>query len=179
MALQRQGLGLWADVDVIALRPVALDGPFVAGRESERFLNGTVLRLDPDSAMLRDWVAATENGRVPPWVRFHRAPAAYLRQALGARIAPAELPFGTFGPKLITALAELHGLTAAAQPIEVFYPLHPRDATRLWDPTLKLAEVVTERTLTIHLWNEKLKAHKHLPPPEGSILWELLRRYRE
>jgi hypothetical protein len=179
MELQRHGLGLWSDVDVIAMRPIEVDGPFVAGRESDRFLNGAVLKLDPDSAMLRDWVAVTKSGRVPPWLPFHRAPGAYLRQALGARIEPAELPFGTFGPKLITALAERHGLTGMAQPIEVFYPLRPRDATRLWDPTLRLADIVTDRTLAIHLWNEKLRELKHLPPPQGSILWELLRRYPE
>lgn len=179
MELQRRGLGMWVDADVVAVREVDIDGPFVVGRESDRFLNGAILKLAPGSPVLRDWLIAAGAGRVPPWLPFHRAPKAWVRQAVGAKIHPSELPFGTFGPKSITALAEQHGLTAKAQPEPVFYPLHPRQAERLYDPALKLADIVTTETRTIHLWNEKLGALKRTTAPEGSILWELLRRYPE
>lgn len=179
LELQRLGLGLWVDVDVVAIQILDLEGDFVAGRESDRFINNAVLRLAPDSPLLADWIAATRNGRVPPWLPFHRAPKAWVKQALGSSIHPSELPFGTFGPKSITALAERHGLTGEAQPEPVFYPLHPRQAERLYDPTLRLGDVVTAETRTIHLWNEKLGALKKTVPPEGSILADLLRRYPE
>jgi len=179
LELQRRALGLWVDTDVVALRPVDMAGDFVVGRESDRFLNNAVLQLASDSPVLADWIAATQDGRVPRWLPFHRAPKAYLRQALGARIHPSELPFGTFGPKAITALAAQHGLTGRAQPEPVFYPLHPRLAERLYDPTLRLASIVTDETRTIHLWNEKLRGLKGQVPPEGSILAELFRRYPE
>lgn len=179
MELQRQGLGLWVDADVVAMRELDIDGAFVVGRESDRFLNGAVLKLGSDSPVLRDWLATAESGRVPPWLPFHRAPKAWAKQAMGGRVHPSELPFGTFGPKSITALAARHGLTGKAQPEAVFYPLHPRDATRLYDPTLRLEDVVTPETRTIHLWNEKLGALKQTQPPEGSILDALLRLYPE
>jgi hypothetical protein len=179
MELQRRALGVWVDADVVAMRELDIDGPFVVGRESDRFLNGAILKLSPESPVLRDWLATAASGKVPPWLPFHRAPQAWLRQATGARIHPSELPFGTFGPKSITALAARHGLTDKAQPEPVFYPLHPREATRLYDPTLQLASIVTGETRTIHLWNEKLGALKRTVPPEGSILAELLRRYPE
>jgi len=179
LELQRLGLGMWVDVDVVALRMVEVGGDFVVGRESDRFLNNAVVALAPDSPVLADWIASTQSGRVPRWLAFHRAPGAYLRQSWGARITPAELPFGTFGPKAITALAARHGLTDSAQPEAVFYPLHPRQAERLYDPTLKLQDIVRPETLTIHLWNEKLGALKKTVPPEGSILSDLLKRYPE
>ncbi len=179
MELQRRGLGLWVDADVVALRELDLDGPFVVGRESDRFLNGAILKLAPDSPVLADWLAMAASGRVPPWLPFHRAPRAWLKQALGGSIHPSELPFGTFGPKSITALAARHGLTGEAQPESVFYPLHPRQAERLYDPTLRLGDIVTAESRTIHLWNEKLGALKKTVPPEGSILADLLRRYPE
>jgi len=179
MELQRRGLGMWVDADVVAMREVDLDGPFVVGRESDRFLNGAILKLSPDSPVLRDWLEAASAGRVPPWLPFHRAPRQWVRQALGGRVHPSELPFGTFGPKSITALAARHGLTGEAQPEPVFYPLHPRQAERLYDPTLRLGDIVTAETRTIHLWNEKLGALKKTVPPEGSILSDLLRRYPE
>jgi hypothetical protein len=100
-----------------------------------------------------------------------------LLDLLGIRRPPRLQPRGTYGPKAITALAEQHGLTDEAQPATVFYPLHPRAAERLWDPQLKLDEVVTERTLTIHLWNEKLRELRRTRPPEGSIMAELMARY--
>jgi len=179
MELQRHSLGMWVDADVVALREVDLDGPFVVGRESDRFLNGAILKLSPDSPVLRDWLATAASGKAPPWLPFHRAPKAWLRQAMGATIHPSELPFGTFGPKSITALAARHGMTDRAQPEPVFYPLHPREAERLYDPTLKLETIVTPETRTIHLWNEKLGPLKRSVPPKGSILSELLRRYPE
>lgn len=179
MELQRRGLGLWVDADVVAMRALDIDGPFVVGRESDRFLNGAILKLAPDSPVLRDWLAMAGSGRVPPWLPFHRAPKAWVKQAFGGSIHPSELPFGTFGPKSITALAARHGLTDKAQPEPVFYPLHPRQAERLYDPTLSLSDIVTAETRTIHLWNEKLGALKKTVPPEGSILAELLSRYPE
>jgi hypothetical protein len=179
LELQRLGLGLWVDVDVVAMRELDLDGAFVVGRESDRFLNNAVLKLSPDSPVLRDWLAVAASGRVPPWLPFHRAPRAWVKQALGRSIHPSELPFGTFGPKTITALAARHGLTGEAQPEPVFYPLHPRDAERLYDPGLALNSIVTSETRTIHLWNEKLRALKKTVPPEGSILSDLLQRYPE
>jgi hypothetical protein len=179
LELQWLGCGLWVDVDVVALRAVDIVGDFVVGRESNRYLNNAVLRLSPGSPILKDWIAATRSGRVPSWLPPQRAPGAYLRQAIGIPVAPSELPFGTFGPKAITALAARHGLTDKAQPAPVFYPLHPREAARLYDPTLRLASIVTPETRTIHLWNEKLGALKQTMPPEGSILAELLRRYPE
>lgn len=179
LELQRLGLGLWVDVDVVAMRELDLDGAFVVGRESDRFLNNAVLKLSPDSPVLRDWLAVAAGGRVPPWLPFHRAPRAWVKQALGRSVHPSELPFGTFGPKTITALAARHGLTGEAQPEPVFYPLHPRDAERLFDPALALNSIVTGETRTIHLWNEKLGALKKTAPPAGSILSDLLQRYPE
>jgi hypothetical protein len=179
MELQRLGLGMWVDADVVAMREVNIDGPFVVGRESDRFLNGAILKLAPDSPLLRDWLVVASAGQVPAWLPFHRAPREWVKQALGGKVHPSELPFGTFGPKSITALAERHGLTGEAQPEPVFYPLHPRQAVRIYDPALKLEDVVRPETLTIHLWNEKLRELKKTVPPEGSILAELLRRYPE
>ena len=176
LELQARGLGLWVDSDVVCWRPIALDGPFIAGRESDRYLNNAVLKLDPELPLLADWRAAARGG-VPAWVPFHKAPRAHIRSWFGVEVRPSQLPRGALGPKAITALARDHGLTEAAQPAEVFYPLHPRQAEMLWDPALRLADVVTERTLAIHLWNEKLGPFRDRLPPPGSIMTELMNRY--
>ena len=174
LLLQQGDAGLWVDTDVVCLRPITVAGPFVAGWESDRYINNAVLRLAPTSPVLRDALLALESGRVPRWTPLHRAPLQRVKSWVGLPVSPGELPRGSFGPKGITALAARHGLSGAAQPPEVFYPLHPRDAERLYDPALTLEAVVTERTLTLHLWNEKLATLKRAPPPRGSIMARLL-----
>lgn len=177
LRLMQQSAGLWVDTDVACLRPFEVGGDFVAGWESADYINNAVLRLAPDSPILADALAILASGRTPDWTPFHRAPAARLKTLFGRRVAPWELPRGTFGPKAMTALARRHGLAQAARPAEVFYPLHPRLAERLYDPTLQLGDIVTERSLTIHLWNEKLSGLKSTEPPPGSILAALFARY--
>lgn len=173
----RESAGVWMDCDMVCLRPIAVGGSFVAGWESPDFLNNAVLGAEPDSPFLNDAIAAFESGRVPPWLPFHRAPRAWLKQLVGRPVAPAELPHGTFGPKAVTALARRHGLLPLAQPREVFYPLPPREARRIFEPGTKLEDYVRPETLAIHLWNEKLRDIKHQSPPQGSLLRQLFDRF--
>ncbi len=172
----RDGAGLWMDCDMVCLRPIAVRESFVAGWESEDFLNNAVLGAAADSPFLNDALAAFASGRVPPWIPFHRAPGAWLKQ-LVARVEPAELPHGTFGPKAVTALARRHGLLPLARPREVFYPLPPREARRIFEPGTRVEDYAGPETLAIHLWNEKLRDIKHQSPPPGSLLRQLFERF--
>ena len=173
----RQSLGIWLDTDVVCLRALDIQSPFVAGWESDKFLNGAVLYADADSPFLGSALTAFESGRVPPWLPFHRAPRAWLQQVVGRRVAPAELPHGTFGPKAVTALARRHSLLPLAQPREVFYPLPPREARRIFEPGTRLEDYARPETLAVHLWNEKLRDIKHQSPPPDSLLRQLYERF--
>lgn len=172
----RAGLGLWVDSDVICMKPITQEG-FVAGWESDDYVNGAVLGFEADSQALADLISAYEAERLPEWIPWHRAPAASIKRAFGLDVPPNEQPHGTYGPKGVSAICRRHGLLAEAQPTDVFYPLHPRNAERLYAPGSAVAEVETERTLTIHLWNEKLRTLRQNPPPRHSMLGELFRRY--
>jgi hypothetical protein len=176
-AILKQGLGIWLDTDVVCLAPIAVEAGFVAGWETADFLNGAVLYAASDSPFIRSALSAFESGRVPPWLPFHRAPRAWLLQLLGRPVTPAELPHGTFGPKAVTALARRHGLLSRAQPREVFYPLPPREARRIFEAGTRLEDYVRPKTLAIHLWNEKLRDIKHQTPPPGSLLRQLYERF--
>jgi hypothetical protein len=110
-------------------------------------------------------------------VPFRRAPLVFAKKLLGRPIWPVDLPRGTFGPKGVTAASRKHGKLVEAQLPEVFYPLHPRQAPTLFQPGLTLASVTTARSLTMHLWNEKIAGQKRQPVPPGSMFAELLERY--
>ena len=175
--LLRRGLGLWSDTDVVCLRPVAIDKPFVAGWESADYLNGAVLYAEPKSLFVHDAVAAFHSGEVPGWLPFHRAPVAKLRALVGQRVSAQHLPHGTFGPKGVTALARRHGLLPLAEPREVFYPLLPRRAREIFEPNAGLEARIKPETLAVHLWNEKLRDLKAVVPPRGSLLRDLCDRF--
>lgn len=177
LKLLQQGAGLWVDADVVCIRPVESANATVFGWESDRFLNNAVLLLEPESPLLDDLVTLFETGAVPDWVPVHRSLLPRLAQAAGRRVPPWRLPRGTFGPKGLTALALRHGLAASAAAPEVFYPLHPRHAQRLYEPGLRLEDIITTQTMTLHLWNEKLGVLRKSAPPPGSIMADLLDRY--
>lgn len=172
LELMKRGAGIWVDTDVVCIRPIDLDASFIAGWESDRFVNNAVLRLAPDGPILRDLLSYFENGGLPPWVPLNRAPELYLRKWLRRPIAATELPRATLGPKGLTAL--LHKYGGEPQPREAFYPLHPRSAMELLTPA-KLAAVVTAETLAMHLWNEKIGRLSTIPP--GTMLAELAGMY--
>lgn len=176
VAIQK-GLGLWCDTDVICLRPIDLPTNEIFGWESKNYVNNAILLLRPDCPILIDIISAFLNKMAPNWVPIYRAPLVHIKQYLGFNIHSSELPRATFGPKGLTALARLHKLLHLAKPREVFYPLPPREARRIFDADCRLEDYVAPDTLTIHLWNEKLKDLKHLSPPSGSLLRELYERY--
>lgn len=174
--LQRRRAGLWVDTDVVCVRPVALDLPVIVGRESANYVNGAVLYLDADLAIVQDAINAFGGGRVPEWVDWRRGLRSRAAQLLGRRIGAADLPHGTFGPKGLTALLRRHELEHYAQPADVFYPLSPKKAAAAFNGTLAWDDVVTADTLTVHLWNEKIGPWKRRPWPEKSLVADLARR---
>ena len=175
--LLAQNEGLWSDIDVVCIRPIRIDGPVIVGWEHEDWLNGAVLYWQADLPIAAEALAAFRPGHIPDWLGLRKRIGPRLRQLAGRPVLPRDLPHGTFGPKQVTALVKQHGLASYAQPADVFYPLPPRRATDAFSQSLRLEDIVTPRTLAIHLWNEKLRALKSTQPQQGSILHGLFERF--
>ncbi|MEO4001295.1 hypothetical protein [Mesorhizobium sp. CAU 1732] len=175
--LQAQGQGLWSDLDIVCLKPLNLPNRVIFGLESWDFINGAVLSLDPSLAMTAELAGLFDRSFVPPWLPRKRKVQWALRRAVGQKPTPARLPWGTFGPRAITAMARKHDLFWEAQPTFVFYPLHAREAHYMYDPRFSLESRINERTLTVHLWNEALRGLKSEAPPKGSALDVLNKRF--
>jgi hypothetical protein len=176
-ALLARNAGLWADIDVICVRPIAIDAPVIVGRENEQSLNGAVLYWRHDLAIAAEAVDAFRPGHVPNWLALRKRVGPLLRQLAGRDIHPRDLPHGTFGPKEVTALIKRHGLIHLAEAPEVFYPLAPKQAVEAFAPSLRYDDIVTPRTLTVHLWNEKLGTIKRQVPNPQSIVGRLAARH--
>ena len=171
--LQRKGLGTWLDCDGYLLQPLDGESPYLFGSFDSDWINGGVLRLPPDSPMLPPLLEIFDERRVPPWLPWRAKPAAYWRLLTSGRVGLSEMPWGVAGPRALTAVAKSKGLMGFALAEDVLYPVRWQDAAWILDPARSLEEVVTPRTVSVHLWNERIKHFKEEPAPPGSFLERL------
>jgi hypothetical protein len=171
--LQRRGLGLWLDVDQYLVAPVDFDRPYIFGFEEPGVINNGVLRVPPDSPMLADLLAIFEEREVPFWLPPIERLKAARRLRRHGRTDLAKMPWGNAGPKALTALARKHGLTHWALDPEVLYPVHYKQARWIMDPSQRLEDVLTPRSVGLHLWNNIIARYKEQPAPPGSFLERL------
>jgi hypothetical protein len=179
----RAGLGLYVDCDVYCLKPVH-DSDYIFGwekyRDSIKSINGAVLKLPKDCPVLGD-LCEIKHGRWPlEWIprnerlaRYRRRPLWLLKPPTGRALLE-QLPWGTAGPKALSYLLHKRGLERNARPIDVFYPIsgdHVR--TLLTDPDLSLEELITHRTLAVHIASGHFRSlGTDIPPssPLGRIM---------
>jgi hypothetical protein len=171
--LQRRGLGTWLDSDVYLLRPLDGSSPYLLGRQDRDLINTAVLRVPPDSPLLSQLLDLFEERRVPDWLSRREKWKARWRRLVTGRTGLSEMPWGSLGPNAMSVLVKRFGLAHHAQPADVFYPVHWRDADWIRRPDAELRAIMTGRTAAIHLWNERIKHFKEEPAPEGSFLARL------
>ena len=111
----------------------------------------------------------------PAWLPLRARLAARLRELVRGKADLGRLPWGSTGPQALTALARKYSLMSEALPADVFYPVAWQRADWILDPRIDLRQVVSERTVAVHLWNECIRTFKDKPAPEGSFLHRLQR----
>jgi hypothetical protein len=177
LMILKAGLGLYVDCDVFCLRPIP-DNDYIFGFENSEFLNGAVLKLPSDSEMMRGLSAiATDPDFVAPWFRPRKRAWLAFRKAMGFPAGIQIYRWGDLGPIATTYYARQAGVIGKAAPAEVFYPVSHDRAQVLLEPGLSLGGLVTDRTLTVHLYNEKLRAFlSQKPIPPDSPLGQMFMR---
>ncbi len=170
--LQQLGHGVWLDSDIYLLKPVECGEYLLTCWEPNR-VNSAPLRLPPDSPMLPPLLEIFEQHKVPPWIPLFARLAAHVRLWRTGRTALSQMPWGVAGPRAVTALAMREGLLHLASPPETFHPYNWTEADWVRDPARALEDRATERTLGVHLWNERIKSFKESPAPRGSFLARL------
>ena len=171
--LQRREAGTWVDCDVYLLAPMDGRSPCLFAEEAPGRINTGVLRLPPDSPLLPPLVALFEERSVPPWLPLRSRMAAALRLWRRGRSGLAAMSWGSAGPKALSYLARQHDLSRFALASDIFYPAPWQDALWITEPRRSLEEIVTPRTVAVHLWNERIKQIKDRPAPPGSFLARL------
>jgi hypothetical protein len=171
--LQRRQLGTWVDCDIYLLSPLDSAAACLFGEEAPGTINNAVLRLPPDSPLLPPLLDLFEERSVPLWLPLRSRIAARLRLLSRGRSGLGEMPWGTAGPKGLSFLARRHGCSRFALPSQIFYPVRWQDALWITDPGISLDDMITPATVSIHLWNERIKQVKESPARPGSFLARL------
>lgn len=173
--LLRRGRGTWIDCDMYLVAPLDGEAEDLFGAERLGVLGTGVLRLRPDSPLLPPLIALFDEASVPPWLPWRDRLSACARLRLTGRSGLELMPWGSAGPKALTALASEYGMLDLALPPEVFNPVPWQNAGWIRDPAVALEDVVTERTVAVHLWNERIRPFKVAPAPPRSFLARLQR----
>lgn len=167
----RSGLGPYVDCDVFCLRPFPEDA-YLFGWQDDRGINGAVLGYPPDSALAEALVAGTaDHRRAPVYARRRDRLLFEVGRRVGLPRSVADLPWGVWGPNLLTHWVKTLGLEGRAAPIDRYYPLNAWATSLLFEPGLRLADLVTPRSHAIHLWHKMLDRRS---PPPGSPLREII-----
>jgi hypothetical protein len=170
---------VYVDTDVFCLRPLDLPNPFLFGFETYHGrgvgqLNGAVLRLPPESAILSEMIDfMTDLHPQIDWLGSKATAEIEARKKAGVPMHVTEMKWGVWGPLGISHFARKTGEIEHACLPEVFYPLHFRDRRLLFRLPRRVESVLNENSYTIHMWApiKRLAAAKFdgLCPPDSYI----------
>ena len=175
---------IWADTDIIALRPFAADLRYFIGHERDDIiqLSNAVFGLPESSPLLeRLHTFLTSDYPVPPWLGRKRRETLEASAAAGEPIDIEGMPWGTLGPKALTHFAVETGEVAHAQPMATFFPVSFPDRKHLIDAEQgeQLAEKFDlQGTYGVHLYarwiRKRLQVAKGGTPPAHSWIGNYL-----
>lgn len=146
---------IWIDTDVYCQRPMRYHGDYVMGFEKPggRRVNNAVLGLPADSAILADMIAFTDQLYPQPAFVKPALRAEYRAAAkAGNPVHVADMPWGTWGPNMLSWFVKKHDLRAMVRPIDAFYPVTFPERRMFIGPVEKVDERISKATTALHVW---------------------------
>lgn len=161
---------IWADTDMLLLRPITQQENYILGWEDGNYINTAVLSIPPESEMLLEMLLlVSKTPFFAPWWNEKQKSQQEEAVRREAELALPDLPWATTGPKLVTYLAIKHDVSRFAVPPDVFYPVHWRDYRLPFESGDQVSAKLAGRTVGVHLWNHMLGSLKHSPAADSFI----------
>ncbi len=154
---------VWADTDIIALRPFPASMEYFLGheRDDKLLLGNAILGMPASSPTLQAMLAFLEDDApVPPWFPEREQRTMQKRREAGDPVGFEDLPWGTTGPQALTYFAEQTGELDRAQPPGVFFPIGFTDRKRLVEPKSAdgvARQIEEEQSLCVHLYSRWMR----------------------
>ncbi len=173
-----QGLGTWADLDLIFVNPLPENG-YLIGRNGTG-INTAVLRLPVGSPVLADYLSLCRRRPLPlvgPYQPLARRVCGHLniarKKLFGRRLPPPALGGGT-----VEQIVKRRGVEAELLPAHVFYPVPIRDLELFYQDAHTIDAMLEPDTVSVHLWNRQFtNRFGRKLPPKGSWLGNIVQRY--
>lgn len=175
--LLEKGLGYWIDADVYLIKPLNFSEKFVLGWEDQSKINNAILLLPSDSEIVHDLCNLPRNNVRPPWFGPKRSLQYFIARMRKGVVRVQDLPWGTYGPEMLTYLAKKHKIAERAQKPGVFYPVGWPDARRLYGPAEQIQAMIGPDTCAVHMYNGALFGLRDKKPPQGSYIELACRKY--
>jgi len=155
--LLQRSLGCWVDMDFYFIKRLHLTDDYVFGYERKDSINSAILKIPATSEMLRIIFRQMRPNIRPPWYGPKRTLLYYSRRIKNGPIKIEDLPWGTFGPQLVTYAARKSGTQHYAQEQSVFYPVAYDQVGLFLEPADRARDKVErENTVAIHLYRSAL-----------------------
>ena len=170
--LLKKSLGYWVDMDFYFLKPLEFAEDYVFGFERSNSINNALMKIPAHSKMLKTILFNIRPNKRPPWYGPKRSLFYYAQRIKSGSIKIEDMPWGTFGPQLVTYAARKSGAYHAAKPRSVFYPVAYDQVGLFLEPADNAHQKIEhEDTIAIHLYRSALLWQlKGGTPPAGSYL---------
>lgn len=151
--------GIYVDCDVYCLKPLTIpEHGYLLGFEDDTKINGAILALPKDSALLQKLIEIShDESFIPLWYPKRKQRRLKLKKMFGMAKHIADMPWGAIGPEAITYFAQQYKILDYVQDIDILYPVHYTCVKHLMNGNLNIDDITTKRTLCIHLYNEALR----------------------
>jgi len=173
--------GIWADTDVVCLKPLAYPGEEIYSWMDETAINNAVLGL-PAGHRLAAWMAdcCEQPNRFLPYDNA-RAKRRKLKRRFLQGNGRGNLKWGEYGPDGLTQAVRHFGDAAKALPFWHFFPIHYRNWHTVFDGSLADNPAILGESRALHLWNEMTRRSpgfdKNARFPADSLFEQLCARY--
>lgn len=179
LELLRRGAGIYADLDVYCVRPIAGPPDYLMAWERPGSVNSAVLHIPSDSELLKDLMTVFDRENRPlfePFLPLYRRLEVAARRLVGDKVPPEHLQYGATGPMALTHYVKARGLVSQVRPATTFYPIPYEDIPSLLRAGSRVEPAIQPETLGIHLWRSQLTDRGRAdmpPPPLGSAMHAL------
>lgn len=171
--LLRQGRGVWLDCDSYLVQPVRWNGGLLAGHDTDGMVASGVLAMPSESPMLGELIGYFSGKSIPPWLRLRWKLRFAIERALKGSFPIERMPWGYLGPNAVTAMVHKHGLLGGVLPAHVFHPWGWQEADIVFGPAQDVLQRIMPDTVSLHMYNQMIRARKHEPAPPGSFMQRL------
>ncbi|MEG0431502.1 MAG: glycosyltransferase [Anaerovoracaceae bacterium] len=168
--------GVYTDCDVYCLKPIIRSKfDYLLGYEDDHYINGAVLALPKDSSVLHDLIKMCNKPNfIPPWYSNKAKIIQKFKSFFNINSSVDNLPWGSIGPHAITYYMKKNKCLHYVSPIDIFYPVHYNCVNLFFDSELELLDVVSKRTLCIHLYNEMLRNRNLSNLDKNCLMYKFL-----